>query len=289
MLIYLNRTGFNGLFRVNASGAFNVPAGRYERPNILDRERLLRVAGGAGRSARQARVGIVRARASTRRRRAIFSMSIRRTRPRARRRTSRRTRRAASTARISARLQQVVVALARRGCHVLVSNSTGERDRGAVRLERGGARRGSAGAAGAGAARDQQQRRAARSGRRISDYEYQLRDELYADDPDQLTTLRTGVRHAQIAVERDEAAVPVARARGTDRRRVRVDRRDAQRTPGGRARNSGGARLVADQLRTAVGAGVKTKQTVKEVGHFGADGSTIVGDLVVTAPNAMLR
>ncbi len=44
MLIYLNRTGFNGLFRVNARGAFNVPAGRYERPKIADRERLLGVA-----------------------------------------------------------------------------------------------------------------------------------------------------------------------------------------------------------------------------------------------------
>jgi DNA adenine methylase len=43
MLIYLNRTGFNGLFRVNASGAFNVPAGRYERPRIVDRARLLQV------------------------------------------------------------------------------------------------------------------------------------------------------------------------------------------------------------------------------------------------------
>jgi DNA adenine methylase len=44
MLIYLNRTGFNGLFRVNASGAFNVPAGRYERPRIVERGRLQRVA-----------------------------------------------------------------------------------------------------------------------------------------------------------------------------------------------------------------------------------------------------
>src|SRR5205085_9746803 len=37
MLIYLNRTGFNGLFRLNAHGAFNVPAGRYARPAIVDR------------------------------------------------------------------------------------------------------------------------------------------------------------------------------------------------------------------------------------------------------------
>jgi len=51
MFIYLNRTGFNGLFRVNASGAFNVPPGRYEQPKIVDREKLARVAaalGGAG-------------------------------------------------------------------------------------------------------------------------------------------------------------------------------------------------------------------------------------------------
>lgn len=44
MLIYLNRTGFNGLFRVNASGAFNVPAGRYDNPRISERSRLERVA-----------------------------------------------------------------------------------------------------------------------------------------------------------------------------------------------------------------------------------------------------
>ncbi len=43
MLIYLNRTGFNGLFRVNARGAFNVPAGRYERPRIVNRDQLAMV------------------------------------------------------------------------------------------------------------------------------------------------------------------------------------------------------------------------------------------------------
>jgi DNA adenine methylase len=44
MLIYLNRTGFNGLYRLNRSGAFNVPAGRYAEPRICDREHLLSVA-----------------------------------------------------------------------------------------------------------------------------------------------------------------------------------------------------------------------------------------------------
>jgi len=44
MLIYLNRTGFNGLFRLNKAGAFNVPAGRYVNPRILDEAHLRQVA-----------------------------------------------------------------------------------------------------------------------------------------------------------------------------------------------------------------------------------------------------
>jgi DNA adenine methylase len=40
----LNRTGFNGLFRLNRDGAFNVPAGRYANPTICDPDHIRAVA-----------------------------------------------------------------------------------------------------------------------------------------------------------------------------------------------------------------------------------------------------
>ncbi|CAM3226316.1 Dam family site-specific DNA-(adenine-N6)-methyltransferase [Lactiplantibacillus plajomi] len=40
--IYMNKTGFNGLWRVNQAGQNNVPYGRYKNPNICD-ERILSV------------------------------------------------------------------------------------------------------------------------------------------------------------------------------------------------------------------------------------------------------
>jgi DNA adenine methylase len=125
MLIYLNRTGFNGLFRLNARGAFNVPAGRYERPKIVDRDKLARVADALSRPAVQLTWDSFESALDV----AAAGDFLYFDPPYAPL-----TRTANFTSYTSprfdsgdhARLQQVVIALARRGCRVLVSNSTAD-------------------------------------------------------------------------------------------------------------------------------------------------------------------
>ena len=98
MLIYLNRTGFNGLFRQNRDGAFNVPAGRYVNPRICDPDHLRSVATRGARGASRSNE-----RRSMRRSRrpdvGISSIAIRPMRHSAERRASRTTRPADSNGR----------------------------------------------------------------------------------------------------------------------------------------------------------------------------------------------
>jgi DNA adenine methylase len=125
MLIYLNRTGFNGLFRLNASGAFNVPAGRYARPKIVDRDKLARVADALSRPGVTLRRDSFESVLDTAARGDFVYFDP----PYAP--LSRTANFTAYTAprfdhAAQARLQEVVIALARRGCRVLLSNSTAD-------------------------------------------------------------------------------------------------------------------------------------------------------------------
>ena len=122
MLIYLNRTGFNGLFRLNSQGAFNVPIGRYKNPTVCDADNLANVA-----NALMSNVTIVHG---------SFEKVLK---------TAKKgdfvyfdppyaplTETAQFTSYTAAgfstsdqeRLQQVIVKLAQKGCSVLLSNST---------------------------------------------------------------------------------------------------------------------------------------------------------------------
>jgi DNA adenine methylase len=151
MLIYMNRTGFNGLFRVNRRGAFNVPAGRYDRPRIADRSRLIATAAAlSGQEIRLVHGPFDAVDALARGGDFVYLDP-----PYAPlNRTSSFTAYTASAfgAEEQRRLQRLVIALAVRGCHVLMSNSTAaeitalyERDpevaRAGLRAERVPARR----------------------------------------------------------------------------------------------------------------------------------------------------
>jgi DNA adenine methylase len=123
MLIYLNRTGYNGLFRLNAAGDFNVPAGRYERPIICDADNLRLVSSALGRPG----VRIETARFDT-------ALATARTgdfvyldppyAPLSRTASFTSYTPGGFAVDDQARLQGLVVDLAREGCRMLLSNST---------------------------------------------------------------------------------------------------------------------------------------------------------------------
>lgn len=122
MLIYLNRTGFNGLFRLNGAGQFNVPAGRYSNPQICDSGNLRRVAEALGNGVRLVHGSFERINGIAEPGDFLYfdppyaPLS----------RTARFTSYTASQfgSREQQRLFDLAVAMARRKCHVVISNST---------------------------------------------------------------------------------------------------------------------------------------------------------------------
>jgi DNA adenine methylase len=123
MLIYLNRTGFNGLFRLNSRGAFNVPAGRYANPTICDLPVLraaARALAGPAVTLRDAPFDAVLADA----RRGDFVYLDPPYAPVSATSSFTGYTEAGFGEADQRRLRDVVVGLARRGCQVVLSNST---------------------------------------------------------------------------------------------------------------------------------------------------------------------
>ena len=123
MFIYLNRTGFNGLFRLNARGAFNVPLGRYERPRIADGDRIAYAAEAFANPRVRLEWGsfeVVRTMAAA----GDFLYIDPPYAPVSRTANFTSYTPARFDAANQRALQSVVVELARRGCRVLLSNST---------------------------------------------------------------------------------------------------------------------------------------------------------------------
>jgi DNA adenine methylase len=125
MFIYLNRTGFNGLFRLNSTGAFNVPAGRYERPAIADRARLMGVADALRAPNVRLELGTFEA-ATAAARRGDFLYVDPPYAPLSRTASFTAYTPSGFTAEDQRRLHASIVELARRGCQVLLSNSTAD-------------------------------------------------------------------------------------------------------------------------------------------------------------------
>jgi len=136
MLIFLNRTGFNGLFRVNARGEFNVPAGRHSRPTICDEPNLRALAAALGRPGIELRVcGFDRALEDARRDDFIYLDPPYAPLSGTARFTSYTT--AGFDAEQQKLLQRTVIDLARRGSRVLLSNSAAPQIRALYQCHRG--------------------------------------------------------------------------------------------------------------------------------------------------------
>lgn len=123
MFIYLNRTGYNGLFRLNSDGEFNVPVGRYAKPRICDEAGVRRVAAALGGP----RITLDRAPFDRTVESAAAGDFLYFDPPYAPlSKTSRFTSYTAAGfgSAEQERLRDVVIALAKRGCQVLLSNST---------------------------------------------------------------------------------------------------------------------------------------------------------------------